>query len=346
MKEAAIGLPTGYLPEKNVDKKCQARLDPKRAPIVRQLFEKVGDEGWSGRQTYRWLDKSGFRTRTGKRLSLANLYIILRNPFYYGEFEYPVGSGEWYQGKHEPIITKDLFDRAQASIRDQYIPKTESKEFAFTKLIKCGVCGSGITADEKFKRLKDGGTNRHVYYRCTHAKDTDCANPPINEMALIEKLANLMDTLDLDEIGMRGKIEEEIARYNKFRVGVLGATKRERGTDIDIRTYAKYLLKEGTPSEKRELLSCLKTGLVLFDRNVTLSPPRYRRSSRRRTGPRRSSRISPSPSSWSAGYAARASRRRRSRRVSSTAAQTPMCTIPAANPKTANAGTRIYARTG
>lgn len=263
--------PTGYLPEKNVDKKCQARVDPKRAPIVRQLFEKVGNEGWSGRQTYRWIDKSGFKTRTGKRLSLANLYIILRNPFYYGEFEYPVGSGEWYQGKHEPIITKDLFDRAQANLRDQYIPKTESKEFAFTKLIKCGVCGSGITADEKFKKLRDGGVNRHVYYRCTKVKDTDCANPAVNEPTLIEELTALLDTVDVDEIGMRGKIEEEITRYNKFRTGVLGAKKKERATAIDLRTYAKYLLKEGTIAEKRELLSCLRSGLVLRGRRVTLS---------------------------------------------------------------------------
>jgi site-specific DNA recombinase len=165
--------PTGYLSEKHIDKKCQVRLDPKRAGIMRQVFEKIGNDGWSGRQTYRWLIKTGFRPKSGKKLSLAYLYTILRNPFYYGEFEYPRGSGDWYQGKHEPLITKELYDKAQAAICDQYIPKTESKEFAFTKLITCRDCGSGITADEKFKKLKDGGVNRHVYYMCTRAKDTD-----------------------------------------------------------------------------------------------------------------------------------------------------------------------------
>lgn len=262
--------PTGYLNEKNVDKKCQVRLDPKRASTVRQIFEKIGNEGWSGRQTNRWLLKIGFKTRTEKRLSLSNLYILIRNPFYYGEFEYPTGSGDWYQGKHEPLITKELFEKVQCGMQDQYIPKTESKEFAFTRLIKCGVCGSGITADEKFKMLKDGGTNRHVYYRCTKSKDVACSNPAINETSLIEELSKLLDTLDIDEIGMREKIEEEIARYNKFRTGVLGAKKKDRATAIDIRTYAKYLLKDGTITEKRELLSCLKSGLVLKDREVTM----------------------------------------------------------------------------
>jgi len=262
--------PTGYLSEKHVDKKCQVRLDPKRAVIVRQIFEKVANEKLSGRQTHRWLAKIGFKTRTGKRLSLANLYMLLNNTFYYGEFEYPVGSGDWYQGKHEPIITKEIFDKAQVVVKGRYIPKTESKEFAFTRLIKCGECGSGITADEKFKRLKDGGVNRHVYYICTRSTKADCTNPAINETALIEELSKLLDTIDLDEIGMREKIEEEIVRYNRFRIGVLGAKKKDRAPDIDVRTYAKYLLKDGAITEKRELLSCLKSHLVLKDKIVTL----------------------------------------------------------------------------
>lgn len=225
---------------------------------------------WSGRRTHRWLTKTSFKTRTGKRLSLANLYTVIRNTFYYGEFEYPRGSGDWYQGKHQPIITKELFDKVQESIQDQYIPKTESKEFAFTKLIACGVCGSGITADEKFKKLKDGGVNRHVYYRCTRGKGVECKNAPINETDLIEELAKLLDTVDVDEIGMKEKIRDEISRYNKFRTGVLGMKTKERSTDVDVRDYAKYLLREGTIAEKRELLSCLRSKLVLTDRLVSL----------------------------------------------------------------------------
>jgi DNA invertase Pin-like site-specific DNA recombinase len=260
--------PTGYLNEKDRDKRCQVRVDPKRSIVVRQIFEKVGNEGWSGRQVYRWLKKMGFKARSGKPLVLGNVYLLLRKPFYYGEFEYPTGSGEWYQGKHTPIITKELFEKVQAAIGDHYIPKTDSKEFAFTKLITCGYCGSGITADEKFKKLKDGGTSRHVYYRCTKGKGIECENAPINEPQLIEALSALLDTVHIDELGMRAKIEEELARYNKFRIGVLGASKKDRATDIDIRNYAKYLLKEGTLTEKRELLACLKSGLVLKDRVV------------------------------------------------------------------------------
>ena len=116
--------PTGYLNEKHVDKKCQCRIDPKRAPYIKQMFEKVANEQWSGRKVYMWLRDTGFKTKTGKLLVLGNVYLILRNPFYYGEFEYPVGSGNWYNGKHTPIISKELFDKVQMTLNQNFVPKT------------------------------------------------------------------------------------------------------------------------------------------------------------------------------------------------------------------------------
>src|SRR3989344_1341925 len=262
--------PTGYLNEKHVDKKCQCRIDPKRAPVIKQMFEKVAHEQWSGRKLYRWLREINFRTHRGKPLVLANVYLILRNPFYYGDYESPGGSGTWYTGKHTPIIDKTLFDKVQMTLNENFIPKTESKEFAFTKLIRCGHCGSGISADEKFKKLKDGGVNRHVYYFCTKARNIDCKNSPINEPILIEELIGLMDTVNMDELGIRTRIEDEIKRFNKFRSGVLGHKQDKAAIDVDVRNYTKYLLREGTLIEKRELLGCLQSKLFLKDKKITL----------------------------------------------------------------------------
>ncbi|MBD3282485.1 MAG: hypothetical protein GF387_02645 [Candidatus Portnoybacteria bacterium] len=77
--------------------------------------------------------------------------------------------------------------------------------------------------------------------------------------------------VDLNEFGVKDKIEQELKRYNKFRAGVLGAKKEKQNiTEIDIRNYAKYILKEGTVLEKRELLSCLKSRLVLENKKIKL----------------------------------------------------------------------------
>ena len=40
--------PTEYLNEKHVDKKGQCRLDPKRVPVIKQMYERVAHEQWSG----------------------------------------------------------------------------------------------------------------------------------------------------------------------------------------------------------------------------------------------------------------------------------------------------------
>jgi hypothetical protein len=214
--------------------------------------------------------KSSSRQRTGKHLHLGNLYIILRNHFYYGSFEYPQGGGQWYQGKHTPLISKALFDQVQEKIAVQ-ITKGDSKEFAFTKLMSCGLCGSSITADEKFKHQKNGNIHRYVYYGCTKHNDKNCKSGYINEEELVVQLAGLMDQIDLDSIGMKEKIKIEIERHKKFQSGLLGQKESTvTVSDIDIRNYAKYILHDGQIYEKRELLLCIKSKIQLAHKIVTI----------------------------------------------------------------------------
>jgi len=125
------------------------------------MFEKVADESWSGRKLYIWLkDEIKFTTKFGKPLTRGNIYLILRNSFYYGTFEYPKDSGRWYTGKHRPIVDRELFDKVQKKLTDNNtnISRNEVREFIFIKLMKCGLCGSGITGMEKIKKLKNGTT--------------------------------------------------------------------------------------------------------------------------------------------------------------------------------------------
>lgn len=264
--------PTGYLKEKRMDRKCETIIDSDRAPIIKKMFEKAAYEKWSGRKIYHWLKFDlNFKTAGGnKNLTLSNIYMILENHFYYGVFEYPKKSGNWYQGKHEPIITKELFDTVQGQVKSQYI-RTEDKEFAFTKLMTCGLCGSGITADEKFKKLKGGTVKRYVYYGCTRSKDKDCKCGYINEDNLIKQFGELMDRISIDEVVIREKIRIEIERFKKFQQIALGETTEIIVSDVDIKNYARYILKIGTNIEKRSLLTCLKSRILLDNKVIYLS---------------------------------------------------------------------------
>lgn len=263
----------GYLNEKHADRKCQVILDPERSHIVKQMFEKVAYEKWSGRKIFHWLKfELNLKTRNGnKGLTLGNIYLILQNPFYYGVFEYPTKSGNFYTGKHQPIITKELFDQVQSQVKSQVLRVQEPKEFAFTKMMSCGLCDSGICADEKFKKIKDGTMNRHVYYSCTKSKDKYCKCGYINEEDLIKQFEKLLDCIDINEIGMRDRIKEEVSRIKKFQQSVLGLKQEIQVNAVDVRNYAKFILKDGSVGEKRELLSCFKSKLTLKEKIISLS---------------------------------------------------------------------------
>lgn len=263
--------PLGYLNQNLMDKKCQVIIDSQRAPAIKKMFEKVAYEHYSGRKLYNWLrHELNFYTRGNKPLTLSGIYRILDNHFYYGTFESPKGSGNWYQGKHVPIITQELFEKAQAQLKRDNIQR-ENKEFAFTKLFTCGYCGSGISAEEKWKQLKDGTHAKYIYYSCSRARDRNCKNHYIREEDLITELLKILDKVNINELGMRQKLEDEIARFNIFQRSVLGATEKiKNNQDTDIRNFAKYILKEGAVGEKRELLANLRSRIIYKDKTLTL----------------------------------------------------------------------------
>lgn len=257
--------PTGYLNQRLMDRKSQVIVDPDRSHVIRKMFEKVAHEEWSGRKVYHWLRfELNFHTTGNKPLSLGNVYRTLQNPFYHGIFEYPRNSGIWYQGKHEPLVTKEIFDKVHARLKRDGIQR-ESHEFAFTKLMTCGACGSCISAEEKYKPLKDGTTTRYIYYGCGRTRNKNCrGNKYLREEVLIEQLLSLLDKMEFNEHGIRYKFEDELKRFNKFQRTVLGLSKSGTSNDdIDIKTYAKYILKEGSNEEKRELMGCFRSKLKI-----------------------------------------------------------------------------------
>jgi site-specific DNA recombinase len=215
--------PTGYLNDRRSDHKCEMTIDEIRAPMIRRIFEKVGQEHWSGRQVFLWLKNDmNFKSRNDKHLTLSSVYEILKNPFYCGVFEYPRGSGKWYVGKHEPIITRELYQAVREKVVDENTPKKKRNEFTFTRLMVCGYCKSGVTAQEKSKNISDGSVHWYIYYSCTRHNDKLCKNPSLREDSLIIQLGGIIDEIDIDEMGTRHLIEKEVGRYNKLRKAMLG----------------------------------------------------------------------------------------------------------------------------
>lgn len=136
-----------------------------------------------------------------------------------------------------------------------------------------GGCGSGVTAEEKFKKLGNGTIVRYVYYHCGRSmRDTECKEPYVREEELITQLLGILDRVDIDKIGLKEKLQFEMERFQKFTKSILGQEgyMQTEISQVNVRNYAKYVLTEGSRDEKRELLSCLKSELKLKDKKIIL----------------------------------------------------------------------------
>ena len=272
--------PTGYLNSPLKGHECEKIIDPVRAPIVREMFEKVGYEGYTNRQIFFWLKETSMRTKTGAPINMGSIHAILKRSFYYGEFEYPKNSGTWYRGKHEPIITKKLFELVQKVLKDhsqhRSYKRSGKEPFTFSRFMNCGLCGSGITAEETFKRQKNGKTHRHVYYHCSDGRTRTCKGCYINENELIKQFADLLGTVDIELIGKKeetNKLIDKSYSYDSYLKNIPIPDRSTERQESDLRKYTKILFEEGGPEERLSILKNLKRKILLKDKKIYLDSP-------------------------------------------------------------------------
>ncbi|HEX8182196.1 MAG TPA: recombinase family protein [Candidatus Saccharimonadales bacterium] len=236
--------------------------DPDRADIITEMFRKAGQEGWSGRKLKDWLDGQDFRNRSGLPVMLSQVLAILINPFYYGEFQYPESpGGKWFKGAHKPLVSKELFDLVQQT-RGVNKGVWGSKQFAFRGLISCGQCGASFTAQEKFKKLKNGDYNRHVYYSCTRRVDPNCKEKYINETNFCLILQDFIEQ-NYNGIRISSKLRAKVERHYSATKSLFAHYKLEQPLDKPFIEYSRYVLDCGSESEKTALAAGIETKLKL-----------------------------------------------------------------------------------
>jgi site-specific DNA recombinase len=242
--------------------------DPERAPFIKDMFERVALKQHSGRTIKHWLDESGFTTRAGKQVTISQIYLMLKNPFYYGTFEYPKKSGTWYEGSHPKLVSEELFSMVQKQLATPQKSKWGAKEFPFRRFLTCASCGSQIVGEEKFKPRVDGGRTRHVYYHCSRQVDYSCKEPYLKEERLIEVLLSRVDKLTLDSESIEPGL---VTAINKFSAMV--KTTNPKFSQMNaFREYAAYVLTAGTDFEKTRLVRNISTTLALHNRTIVDSP--------------------------------------------------------------------------
>lgn len=150
--------------------------------------------------------------------------------------------------------------------------------------MKCGTCGSSVTAEERYRKLKGGGYHKHIYYHCRRYLDYDCKEPYIDEDDLIKQIIGHIDKISFNQAGISRKIQEDIERYHRLKTDVLrqeymlgkfdGDNGRVPGK-LEFKAMAKnyliHILRGGTSEERLEILSLIKTRFTLKSKILRLN---------------------------------------------------------------------------
>jgi site-specific DNA recombinase len=157
-------------------------IDPEKGPLVKKAFELYGSGQWSIPTLVEELFRRGLRNRTGGKVTQTGLHTVLRNPFYTGVMRIRA-SGQIYEGNHEALISKSLFDRVQDILHGRVGTKINVHNFLFRRFISCADCGNALIGE-----LQKG----RVYYRC-HTKA--CPRASIREDAVCEAVSRKLCAL-------------------------------------------------------------------------------------------------------------------------------------------------------
>jgi DNA invertase Pin-like site-specific DNA recombinase len=205
--------PVGYL---NNPKTRMIDIDSSKASKVKKMFELYATGNYTLHSIANWCKENGLRGNLGKQLVIANIQKNLQNVFYLGLMKW---KGEIFEGQHEPLISKKLFDKCQEVMAKRgKVQEVRKHNFAFLGFLKCASCGCSITAEKQ---------KGHNYYRCTKKKGPYQEKHYLREEALTEQIISYLrkvslSSQDTEKVLAALDTEQDKARESsQAEVGVL-----------------------------------------------------------------------------------------------------------------------------
>lgn len=142
--------------------------DETAAPIVQMIFEDYLS-GVPVRQIARKLNEMGVMSRHGNPFENRTVEYILTNPVYIGKLRRSLSGDrsdrfheqdQCVDGQHQPIITQEVFDAAQAKRADtkkmykKYARHDQPVQFMLKGMVRCDHCGGTLIMSSTGKYLQ------------------------------------------------------------------------------------------------------------------------------------------------------------------------------------------------
>lgn len=146
-------------------------VDVETAPLVRAAFELYATGTFNLQSLGEELYRRGLRNQRGGRVTKTGLSGMLNNPFYVGIIRIR-NAQEHYQGIHEPLIPRSLFDQVQRRLEGRTKSTGWKHEFPYRRAFRCAHCGLVLIGERQ---------KGHAYYRCHTAT---CPKTSLREEAI------------------------------------------------------------------------------------------------------------------------------------------------------------------
>lgn len=213
--------PYGYM---RFDKKV-SKINPETSPFVKRAFEIYSEGNKSLTTLCEDLHNEGFIYRQDKpKIGKNHLERLLKNPFYVGKFKF---KDVIYDGLHEPLVSKELFDLVQIAFKKDNKPLYRNEHnFVLAGMLNCEICGCSITAELK--------KEKYIYYHCTGGKGK-CEEKKnyIRQEDLIKQFDEAVQKINIDEDRRNWLVEalklsfEDQTQYIEERIASLTKQKEK-----------------------------------------------------------------------------------------------------------------------
>lgn len=205
-------------------------IDDNKAPLVKKMFELYATGNYSLKRLVEKMFEEGLRTYGGNKLCKSRLATLLSDPFYMGKIRW---LGEVFEGKHEALISEELFNSVQRVLKGKTTPRYTKHLYLFKGFLKCEECG-GIITWEKHKGI--------VYGHCNHYRN--CSQETwIKEPEAEKQLSGLFNNLQIKNEKLIGWIREALKQGHKeeaeYHTSALNELNKQQ-TQVQIRLDNLY----------------------------------------------------------------------------------------------------------
>lgn len=177
--------------------------NPQNSHYIKRIFELYATGAYNLERLGKEIAKYGFVNSKNLPYSKKRIEDILKNPVYAGKVVY---KGNVFKGKHEAIISEELFYRVQLMFNSAANKKPRGEVYIYSNYIKCAKCGYSMVGTTKHGAHN---SNTYIYYHCSNYNKIRNKEKNINEKLIDNAIQEVLDSFNITDIEIQ-KVKKQI----------------------------------------------------------------------------------------------------------------------------------------